>query len=702
MKKITMATLAFICCTQFANSQTSQKPQQEITPEDVVRIRTDLVQTDVVVVDKNDQPIKDLKLEDFELYDNGKKQALKVAEFINSQESVPTQQRTASEIKATVESTSAPGLSAKDVKRVVAFVIDDLTIEVEDLTVIRNTLLNFVNNKMQDGDLVAIVRVIGGKGLLQQFTSDRQLLRRAIAAIGPVAHPFANSNLPDQEKLANPLAPVLPGSPTDSQPEAPEIYSANDDLNRFFRGLSALTTANFVVNSLRDIPGHKNLVIISAGIPIFETGASGSNYSNITALLNQLSDNAMRAGVVINTLDPRGLRATPGVVGFNQTPGRSALGGGGDPSFGRGSTRDQAVFGPLLAGGSEHLGLSTIAAYTGGVSIVNTNNFDDGLQKILARSNGYYLLAYTPGEPFDNKFHKLEVKVKASGAKVYNHARYLATEEKSAKGPRTKEEEIAAAARSPLTRREIDVTPSLGVKFENNKATVGVNLLIAANALHFNDNADKLETSLDVVGFVFDQLGKLSTGFSETINLKLSAEQYRRALMDGIPYSTNLELPPGYYQLRSVVRESSSGNLGTFSKYLEIPDLTRGLLAVGSIFLFAVDSATNAAPVPLLAIKKLSRKQDLRYATAIYNAKLKNGKPELRSQMIVSQAGKVLFKEPEQAIESNGSSPVVKLGQLVLARVPPGRYTLTVVVTDTLADKKNGTLSRSTDFIVGN
>ena len=178
MKKITMATLAFICCVQFAISQTSQKPQQEITPEDVVRIRTDLVQTDVVVVDKNDQPIKDLKLEDFELYDNGKKQALKVAEFINSQESAPTQQRTASEIKATVESTSAPGLSAKDVKRVVAFVIDDLTIEVEDLTAIRNTLLNFVNNKMQDGDLVAIVRVIGGKGLLQQFTSDRQLLRR--------------------------------------------------------------------------------------------------------------------------------------------------------------------------------------------------------------------------------------------------------------------------------------------------------------------------------------------------------------------------------------------------------------------------------------------------------------------------------------------------------------------------------------------
>src|SRR6266550_6049220 len=60
-----------------------QKPPQEIAPEDIIRVTTQLVQTDVVVTDKNDKIINDLKLEDFELYDNGKKQDLKFMEFVS-------------------------------------------------------------------------------------------------------------------------------------------------------------------------------------------------------------------------------------------------------------------------------------------------------------------------------------------------------------------------------------------------------------------------------------------------------------------------------------------------------------------------------------------------------------------------------------------------------------------------------------------
>src|SRR5436309_15672898 len=58
-------------------------PQQENEQEDVVRITTALVQTDVVVMDKNERIIPDLKLSDFELYENGKKQDIKFMEFIN-------------------------------------------------------------------------------------------------------------------------------------------------------------------------------------------------------------------------------------------------------------------------------------------------------------------------------------------------------------------------------------------------------------------------------------------------------------------------------------------------------------------------------------------------------------------------------------------------------------------------------------------
>ena len=90
------------------------------------------------------------------------------------------------------------------------------------------------------------------------------------------------------------------------------------------------------------------------------------------------------------------------------------------------------------------------------------------------------------------------------------------------------------------------------------------------------------------------------------------------------------------------------------------------------------------------------------YVAMIFNPKLKDGKPQLRSQLIISQGNKVLFREPEQPVESSGGGPVTKMGQLGLSGVAPGRYVLTLVITDSLADKKASTLARSIDFTVAN
>jgi VWFA-related protein len=706
MRKAAAATLLIallLGMAQAQNPQQSQKPKEEIAPEDVVRITTSLVQTDVVVTDKNDQVIPDLKLEDFELYDNGKKQELKFLEFVGVDTPRRSEGDRPASLPAYVEPVGNTGVSARDLKRVIAFVVDDLTMQIQDLPAVRDMLLNFVNNKMHDGDLVAIVRVVGGKGLLQQFTTDRQLLRRSIALIRPVAHPYSLSEVPDAPRLTPELV-ASADSAISEIPSTPEIFSSNDETIRYFRSLSAIIAANLVIDSLKQVPGRKDLVLITDGIPLFEVAGSGSAYSNTSYVLGQLTDHAFRAGVAVNALDPRGLRASPGVVGFQATPARSAMGGNdvNDLTFGRGGALDQAAFGSLLAGGAEHLGLSTVAAYTGGVSVVNTNNFEAGLDKILVRGNGYYTLAYRPGEKLDNKFHKLEVKVGRSGAKVYTHTRYLAREDANAGGPRSKEEEILAAARSPLMKSDIDVTPHVAVKLESGKAALDVQMLIGVNKLNFTQTPKgTYRGSFDVVAFIFNQIGKRVGGLSETINLDLTAEEYRRVLAEGLPYSASTALPPGYYQVRAVVRDSNSGGLGTFSNYLEIPDLAKGKLAMSSVFLVAVDSqGKNLAP--LQALRQLDRKQDLRYLALIYNPKQKDGKPQLRSQMIISQGGKVLFREPEEAVETRGAAPVVKMGQLGLSKVAPGRYVLTLVVTDTLLDKKEQTLSRSIDFTVVN
>ncbi len=698
MKNFFTLTLLGVFVAGTCLGQNPPKPAQEIAPDDIIRVSTALVQTDVVVTDKNDQMIPDLKMEDFELYDNGKKQELKFMEFVGT-EGPRRSEGDRTGLPSYVETPVTNGISAKDLKRVIAFVIDDLNIRIQDLPYIRKTLLDYVNNKMRDGDLVAIIRVYGGKGLLQQFTTDRQLLRRAIASITPVVHPLSNSDEPNFTPTANPMAIPDTDSPTaaESSLEAPEIYSSSDDQVRYNRSIALISTSNYVIDSLKQIPGRKDLILVTGGIPIFEIINSSTN---TTQILNQFAENAFRAGVVVNTFDPRGLAATPGVKGFQATPAKSAL-GGADPSdalFGRGDQGSNAAISVGLGAGEDHLALSTVSKYTGGHAVYNTNDFDEGLQKILARGNGYYTLAFRP-DNLDNKDHKLEIKVKRSGARVYSHTRYLARAE-ARTVPRTKVEAVAAAARSPLARNDIDVTPNVALKLNpGGNANLDLHVLIDAKKLNFNEAEGRYQDSLDLVGFIFDQLGRNRGGFSETINLNLSKEDYQKALAEGLTYTASTNVQPDFYQVRVVVREDSTGNVGSFSKYLEVPDLTKGKLTMSSLFLFATD-AKGSKPIPLLAARRLTRQNDLRYVAMIYNGKVRDGKPQLKSQLIISQGNKVLFREPEQAVEASGSGPVTKMGQLALSGVAPGRYVLTLVVTDTNADKKVATQARSIDFIV--
>src|SRR5215813_5095636 len=212
MRKALGIVVSLVLSLQTAPPQTPQTPQRESAPEDVVRITTNLVQTDVVVTDKNDQPVNDLKLEEFELYDNGKKQEIKFLEFVSIETGKRVEGAAPRAAVNKLAETASNGISARELKRVIAFVVDDLTIPVEDMARVRDLLLNFVNNQMINGDLVSIVRVVGGTGLLEQFTTDKELLRRAIYRLSPKSHPFGGAT-PDFGAINPAIAPALDVGP---------------------------------------------------------------------------------------------------------------------------------------------------------------------------------------------------------------------------------------------------------------------------------------------------------------------------------------------------------------------------------------------------------------------------------------------------------------------------------------------------------
>jgi VWFA-related protein len=725
---------AALCAGASAQTPAPTAPQQnQQGDEEVVRITTQLIQVDAVVTDKDDRVIPDLKLEDFSLYENGKKQDLQFIEFVGAG-SPPRLDGNTNLAGTAVASDLMRNVSAQNLHRVFAFVVDDLTIPVDEIANVRAMLTDFVDNKMRDDDLVAIVRVVGGRGLLEQFTSDKPLLRRAISEIGPTSSPYsAFNNLPTPERLDKAPVPfsaggagedgaapgAMPSNPTmvSSAGNGLDYDATPDAVTQSMRAISALSLTGQVVDNMKPLPGRKSLVLISGGLPAFDSTRQQINVNGallsvqdsrpvstgIASLINRLTDRASRAGVVINTLDIRGLKASRGVSGFTD-PGneaKSGLGNFGNSEVNAGRTADMALFdNTALDTLTGHQGLETLASSTGGLSVVNVNNFREALDRVVGRSS-YYILAYRPSETFDGKFHKLQIKVDRPGTKVYSRTGYFATADQPASKPLTREEQVVKAAMSPLARRDVDLSGALQYRFTpDNRASIDVDLRIDASKLDLKQGSDgKYHATLDVVGFLLNRAGKTEQGFSETVNAALSPDEYKRALDSGIGYTGHVELPPGSYQLRAVVREADTGKIGSLSKYVEVPDMTKKRLEMSSVFLHAVPPGTKQG-VALTALRQISRKDDLRYSAIVYNPKLQGGKAQLSAQLIIARPDKVIFNGPVQALEvaSPDGSQVAKVGQIGLSKLQPGHYTLTFIITDALADKKSQTLARSIDF----
>src|SRR2546429_6666263 len=128
MKKTLATGLTFFLLLSISLAQTAQKPQpspQEAAPEDVVRISTSLVQTDVVVTDKNDQIIPDLTLSDFKITENGKRQEVKFVQFVSS-DAAPRVEGNVNVGGQPIGQKGARNLSARDLRRAFAFLVDSL------------------------------------------------------------------------------------------------------------------------------------------------------------------------------------------------------------------------------------------------------------------------------------------------------------------------------------------------------------------------------------------------------------------------------------------------------------------------------------------------------------------------------------------------------------------------------------------------
>ena len=706
------STIIFILLGSSAIFAQNKQPTPTPKPsadDDVVKISTALIQVDVTVTDKNGKIVTDLKPEDFEIYENGEKQSISNFSFISSSSQSnqpPPKPNPNDKLAIPIPPTQ---IKPEQVKRTIALVVDDLTLSFESTYYVQRALKKFVNEQMQDGDLVAIIRTGGGIGALQQFSSDK---RQLFAAIEKVRwNPIGNGKIGAFSPIeASPLeqAQANGADISDEQLKAEKdfIQGANDFREDIF-ATGTLGAINFIIRGMKDLPGRKSIMLLSDGFQLFSSNSDGFRDSTrVLQALRQLVDLANRSSVVVYTMDARGLQTT-GLTVADDTGSLSA-----DAVEQRLTDRRNELF-------DTQEGLVYLARQTGGFPIINNNDLSGGIRKILD-DQSYYLIGYQPdAETFDPKirrFNKLVVKVKRKDTKVRYRSGFFGIADEQIKKPtnRTPYQQISEALTSPFAVNDISLR--LNTLFGNdakNGSFVRSVLHVNTKDLKFTDEPDgRKKVVFDVLAIGFGDNGNPTDQISKTYTLTISAEKYQKFVNEGFIYYFAFPIKkPGAYQMRVAIRDHASEKVGSANQFIEIPNLKKKRLTLSGIVLnnltyeqwnkleqttqatTAVDDDTQNSPMADTALRSFKRGTVLRFGFEIYNAKAGSGQnPQLQTQTRVFRDGKLLFEGKPQPVNVSGQNNsqigygtgAINLG----SEMQTGDYILQIVVTDNLAKDK--------------
>jgi VWFA-related protein len=684
----------------------SKQKSQQRDDDDVVRITTNLVQVDAVVIDDNGKPVTDLKSGEVQIYEDGRLR--KISNFSYIAAETVERSRPAGSVPTGGDAPPVR-LRPEDVRRTIALVVDDLGLSAQSINFVRRALKKFVDEQMRPGDLVAIIRTSGGVGALQQFTSDKRRLYAAIEGVKWYVGGRSGTT------------PFEPTEPPTRGPKGPEVDAKKAEVNRFREDLFAvgtLGTISYVVSGLRDLPGRKSVLVISDGFRIFDTD-DPTNNTRTGRRLRQLIDQAGRASVVIHTVNALGLlKYSPSAA--DSLADSSTVSGARTPDGPAGTVQLLADRGVEIF--DLQAGLGLLAEKTGGTAIRNNNDLSAGIRRVLDDQKGYYLIGYQPDEStFDAKtgrrlFHKLTLKVTRPGkysVRMRDGFFGVPEEEEEANPlPRTPQAQLTKALLSPFGASGVRV--QLTSLFANDAANGSYTrsiLYVDANDLTFTEEAGGWRTAtFDVVAVTFDQNANVVDQISRTDALRLRGEGYEQVLKHGFVYTVVFPVKkPGAYQLRAVLRDHNSERIGSAGQFVEIPDLKKGRLALSGLVLNAKEEdAQRPDPQASEAVRHFKSGAVMRYSFVIYNARLDKDtrSPRLQVQVRLFRGGELIFTGKVQPFALNNPPDLGRLtasGALTLGpNMVPGEYVLQVSVNDLLADEKSRTASQWIDFEVIN
>jgi VWFA-related protein len=707
MTKLFTMLLVSLLCARFAFAQipaseqtpNAQKPEPSPTPAadaDVVKITTNLVQVDAVITDKNGKLVTDLRPDEVEILEDGKSQKITHFSFISL---TPTEKNaTSTKLDKDVPPLPPVPLRPDQVRRTIALVVDDLGLSFESTYQVRRALKKFVDEQVQPGDLVAIIRTAGGVGALQQFTSDARQLYAAIERVK--WSPIGRSGIAA-------FAPI--GSNTND--EFAEAERNLDDFRDEIFSVGTLGAIEYVVRGMKDLPGRKSLVLFSDGLRIFNREDPTAS-ARILESLRRLTDRANRASVVIYTLDARGLP----VLGLTAA----------DSPSGRPDQIEQQLSDRRSNYFESQNGLYYISERTGGFFIHDTNDLGGGIRKVMEDQKSYYLIGYRPDDStFElvsgrRKFHKLSLKILRSGkfnVRIRNGF-YGISDDETGKTAGTPRQRLYDALMSPFGSADIHMRlTSFFANDPKHGSLLRSMLHIRARDLVFKEQPDgSYQGLVDVVVVAFGDNGMVVDQIARTQQLDLRGKGYQLAMREGFIYNITMPIKkPGAYQLRTALRDRNSELIGSATQFVEVPNIKKNRLLLSGIVVRgmsidsykkllagaseAVGNADNSieeTPAGTsAALREFRQGMALVYGVEIYNAQVDKttGKVNLEAKPRIFKNGQQLFDGNIIPFDAGGQTDmkrVTLVGAIQLgSQMEPGEYVLQLVVTDRLAKEKN-------------
>lgn len=672
--------------------------QTKTDDDDVVRITTNLVQIDAVVL-KNGKLVPNLNAEDFEIFQDGKRQTITSFAYISN---VPAN-KPPETAKADERDKSVPvaPLKREDPRRTIAIVVDDLGLSAESMSDVRRHLRKFVNEQMQPHDLVAIIRTGMEIGALQQFTNDKRLLTRAVDQLRWNAcsrvgmHVLAPIHAPYRDPVR--------GFGDDARTHV--VIPDNSCGGRAYD--DSLQAMRYVLEALAEIPGRKSMMVLSDSIQTEDQGADTFSYAGASSLetaarieaLRRIAEMAIRASVVIYSIDTQGLQPT-GITAADSGAGNLRM--VGDQSNSVMAARSRTLF-DRRAGGD------MIARQTGGFQIRNSNDYQFG--RVLEDQTGYYLIGYRPGEEtFNRRFHKITAKVKRSGMTLRTRYGFFGfSEEDNVRMPKPK---TNLALMSPFGAQDIKI--DFTSFFANDKTAGSVVrsfLYVDAKDLTFEVANAKHDAKIELHGVIFGTNGVPVEQLRYSGLVSLPVNEYEQSLRDGIRIRFDMPAKkPGAYQVRVAALDVASSRVGAAGQFVLVPDLTNKRLAASGIVLQGASESTEtggvATRVASPAVRRFEGNSDLYSAFVIYNASLDtvSKQPNLVIESKLFRDGKRVFSYPDVAVDTSNQTDLgrifVTLKFRLAADLEPGHYYLQIVISDKAVKGKLPPVVQWTDFMI--